>query len=295
MKLQFISDSSIIIRSMKKVKHILATFLHSFIPQDIYYPKLIHTQFKFSLKYYFIVVSFFSLIFTGIVLCRFSPSTIVSYKTSIINSLSAFPEETTIKIVGGVLELNQNKPLFLWVYHDNQPLFVFMVHTKDTLDNSHIPLPLIFLGQDTAQISYRGNIIIHPYNSSWNVLITKERLQSFIAYGNSFFPLFIFFFYVFLIIAMPLMFVAGLTFLIILSSMFVFILLRTFIPHIHLKKCIQAGMHGTHIPFIIVLLLFLLFPSAINIIAIAISLIFVFALVSTFEMYSKEVFHSKGR
>jgi len=291
MKLQFFSDYSIIIRSMKKVKHILATFLHSFIPQDIYYPKLLHTRFQFSLKYYLVLMSFFTLIFTGVVFCRFSPLKMIGYKNSIINSFSTFPGEVIIKINKGMLESNQNKPLFLWIYHNNQPLFVFMVHTKDMLDSSHIPLPLIFLGQNKMQISYRGNVIVRPYNPSWNILITKERIQSFIGFINSFFPPFIFFFYILLIVVVPVMFMMGSTFFILLSSMVVFLLLRTFIPHIHLKKCIQASIHGTHIPLIIVIFLFILFPSATNIVVITASLIFVFTLVSTYEMYSKEISH----
>ena len=297
MKLQFFSGYSIIIPSMKKVKHILATFLHSCIPQDISYPKLLHTHFRFSLKYYFVVMSFFALLFMGILFYRFSPLKMVSYKNSVINSLSAFPEDAVIMIRNGVLESNQNKPLFLWVYYDSQPVFVVMVYTKDMLTQSFTPLPLIFLGRDKAQISYRGTVTMHSYDPSWNMLITKERLQSLATHANSFFPSFIFFFYLFLIVLTPLIFIISSTVLILLSSALSYLLLCTFIPRLHFKKCIQAGMHGTHIPLFIALLLFSLFPAAQNIFVIAASLIFVFTLVSTFEMYSKEVtlHHSKDR
>lgn len=286
MKLQFFSDYTIIIRSMKKVKHILAIFLHSFIPHDGYYPKLLHTRLSFSLKYYLIAISFFACIFTGIVLYQLSPVKITSYKNSVINSLSTFPEEVKIRIKNGVLESNQNKPLFLWVYRGNQPLFVFMVHTKDIPTSSYNPLPLIFLGSDKVLISYRGNTVVNSYGNSLNVLITKESVQSLITNVNSFFPFFMFFLYLFLVIVMPLVFIISMTFFILLSSFLVYILLRTFFPHIHLKKCIQAGLHGTHIPFFIILFLFLLFPFAENILIVAASLIFVFTLVSTYEMYS---------
>ncbi|MFH0773167.1 MAG: hypothetical protein V1922_02555 [bacterium] len=280
---------------MKKVKHILVTFLHSFIPQDIYYPKLLHTRFKLSLKYYLVVIVFFSCVFTGILLYHLSPIKITSYKNSVVNSLSAFPEGVTIKIQNGVLESNQNKPLFLWVYHDNQPLFVFMVNTKGVLTNRYIPLPLIFLGNETAQISYKGNIIVRPYKSSSNILITKESVQTLITHINTYFPPLMFFFYLLLILITPLLFVIYATLLIFLSSIFVFLLLRTFIPHIHLKKCLQAGMHCTHVPFAIVVFLFLLFPTTINILVIATALTFVFSLVGTYEMYSKEAAYDKGR
>ena len=274
---------------MKKVKHILAIFFHSVLPQDIYYPKLLHTKFQFSLKYYLTVILFFALLFTGIVLYQFSPSKLVSYKDSIVNALSSFPEETSITIKNGILESNQNKPLFLWVYHENQPIFVFMIHTKDVLKSTYIPLPLIFLGNDKTQISYKGYFVLRTYNNSWNILITKSTLHPFISYINSYFFSFIFFFYLFLILLVPITFVVWSSTLILLSSLFVYILLYTFIPHIHLKKCIQAGMHGTHIPFFILILLTSLFPTATSSIIITSSLVFVFSLVATYEMYSKEV------
>lgn len=280
---------------MKKVKHILTTFLHSLIPQDIYYPKLLHTRFSFSFKYYIFIIVTFAVIFTGLVFCQFSPLKMISYKNSIVNSLSAFPEEVKITIKNGILESNQNKPLFLWIYHNSQPLFVFMIHTTDTLSNSHIPLPIVFLGADKIQISYRGHIIIRNYNNSWNVLITKERILPFISSISSYFPLFMFFFYVLMLVIVPLVFILCSTLFIFVSSLLSFALLRTFIPHIHIKKCFQAGMHGTHIPLLIVILLYSLFPTASNIFVVALALTFVFNLVAIYEMYSKEVVQLKGR
>ena len=295
MKLHFFSDYSIIIRSMKKVKHILETFIHSFIPQDIYYPKLLHTRFKVSLLYYLYIIAFFSLLLTGVLLFHYSPFKIVGYKNSVIKSLSGFPPEAVISIKNGILESNQIKPLFLWVYDGKQPLFVFMVHTKDLITSSDIPLPLVFLGYNNVQISYRGNILSRTYANSLNIQITKEYIQSLITILNTYFPSFIFFFYLFFVFLVPIAFVASSTFFILLSSFVVLLLLRTFIPHIHLKKCIQAAMHGTHIPLLVSILLYILFPSSMSTIIISTSLIFVFSLVATYEMYSKGITHFKGR
>ena len=280
---------------MKKVKHILTIFIHSFVPQDIYFPKLLHTRFSLSVKYYICIVSFFACIYTGIVVWKLSPVQMFSYKNSILQSLSSFPDGLVLSINKGALESNLNKPLFLWVYQNSQPLFVFMAHTKDIVTKFDGPIPFIFLGVDKAQFSYRGFTIIKPYMYSWDIVITKDRIQTFVDTINSMFPAFVFFFYLFLIILLPLLFIIGATFLIVCSSTIVYILLRTFIPHIHFKKCIQAGLHGTHIPLLIVLLLFGLFPYASNSGAIALALIFVFSLVSTYEMYSKEVSYRSGR
>ena len=295
MKLHFFSDYSIIIRSMKKVKHILEVFLHSLIPQDSYYPKLLHIRLSYSLNYYFLFTSTLALIFTSIVLCQFSPGKIIAYKNSVINSLSSFPSEVQITIKNGTLESNMDRPLFLWVYQNKQPLFVFMVNTKDELKISKIPLPFIFLGLDKAQFLYRDNVYIKPYIRSWNMIIAKEQVQLFVKSINSFFPSFLISFYVFLLLLIPILFMTSSTSLIFLSSTLTYILLRTFIPHIHIKKCVQAGMHGTHLPIGITILLLSLFPSATNIAPIAMALFFVFTLVATYEMYSKEVPHRKGR
>jgi len=280
---------------MKKVKHILEIFVHSLIPQDIYYPKLLHTRLLFSIQYYLVVIIFFSLLYTSIAFYQFSPKTVLNYKISLINSLSTFPKEAILSVTNGVLESNLNRPLFLWVYQNNQPLFVFVAHGKEALTKVKISLPFVFLGSEKVQFSYKGTIIQKSYDHDWNIHITKERVQSFIAYIDSIFPSFIFFFYLSLLIVLPLLFIGGSTALILLLSAIVFVLLRTFIPHIHLKKCIQAGLHGTHLPLLTTIFLFMLFPSMSNIIIIATALIFIFTLVATYEMYSKELFQRSGR
>lgn len=295
MKLHFFSDYSIIIRSMKKVKAILTTFFHSFVPQDSYYPKLLHTRLTFSIKYYLIFIIFFSLVLTGIVFYRYSPSKIMSYKNAITQSLSLFPENSIVRIKDGVLEMNQNKPLFFWIYREGKPLFVFMAHTKDNLTLTNTPLPIVFLGRDGFQLSFKGTTFMRLYDKTAHYLITKDTLQSFIVFSNSFFPPLLFFFSLFLLVVLPISFVLWSTLSIILNAALVYILFRTFIPHIHFKKCIQAALHGTHIPLITTIILFVLFPAAPNVLIISTSLMFVFTLVAVYEMYSKSLAQSKGR
>lgn len=280
---------------MKKVKHILAVFLHFVIPQDIYYPKLLHTRLQFSLTYYLVIISCFAALFTGIVFYQFSPIRMASYKDSIVEALYSFPDAAEITMRNGILESNQNKPLFLWIYHNSQPFFIFMIHTKDNATKTQFPYPVVFLGSDKAQFSYWGKSMTYPYDPSWKYLVSKINLQSVISTINRSFPSFAFFFYFFLFLFVPLTFIVGSTVLLLIASLLVFALLYTFIPHIHLKKCIQAGMHGTHVPFFILILLTILFPTALSGIIITSSLVFVFSLVATYEMYSKEISHSKGR
>lgn len=294
MKLYFFSGYSIIIRSMKKVKHILATFLHCVIPQDNYYPKLIHTPFQFSVKYYIVVISFLALLFMGIAGLHCTPIKMYEYKQSLIQTLSVFPQDVSMTIARGLLESNQVRPSFFWVHHNNQPRLVFMVYTKDQPDTSNIPLPLIFFGRDHMRFAYHGYNMVRPYDPMLSADISTSTVDRYIADINAKFPTFLVVFYFFFALVVPLLFVGVSTLFILICSGVVFILLRTFIPHIHLKKCIQAGLHGTHIPLLITIFLYSLFPRSTNIMVISIALIFVFTLVSTYEMYSREVAHFKG-
>lgn len=281
---------------MKKVKHILTVFLKSFIPQDHFYPKLLHTRLLFSFKYYLSILSFICLMFAGVLFYQHSPTNITSYKDAIIHTLSTFPSEVEISIAQGTLESNQMKPLFLWVYLKNQPLFVFMIHSKDSLNTSNTPLPLIFLGSDRAQITYRNQTMVQQYDKALDIILTKDTVTALSVWIQSMFTPFLFGFYFILLVILPLVVALSISLVILLSAFISFILLRTFIPHIHFKKCLQAGMHGTHIPLFITVLLFSLCPQSLNIIGISIILIFVFTLVATYEMYSKEVpSHFKGR
>lgn len=274
---------------MKKVKHILTVFLNSFIPQDHFYPKLLHTRLLFSFKYYLSILSFICLLFAGVLFYQYSPTIITGYKDAIIHTLSTFPPEVEISIANGKLESNQMKPLFLWVYFKNQPLFVVMIHSKDSLNTSNTPLPLIFLGSERAQISYRNHKVAQQYSPDFDIILTKDTVSALSVWIQSMFAPFLFGFYFILLVIIPLLFAISISLIILLAAFITFILLRTFIPHIHYKKCLQAGMHGTHIPLFITVFLFALFPHATNIAIISLALIFVFTLVSTYEMYSKEV------
>jgi len=279
---------------MKKVKHILEIFLHSFIPLDYYYPKLLHTHVQISLKYYFIVLSFLSFLFTAIILWHLSPMKVIGYKNSLVNSFSFFPSDVKIKTNNGILETNQTNPLFLWVYHDTQPFFVFMVNTKDSLAKSYLPIPLLYFGTNEIQVTYRDNTNSLSYKSLAPLLITRETLQTLGKQINTIFPIAAFFFYLILLVGLPLLFMVVTTTLLVLVACIVFIILRPFIPHIHIKKCIQAAFHGTHIPLFIYILFALFFPGALSAVTVVV-LTFIFALVATYEMYCKQAPYFKGR
>jgi len=280
---------------MKKVKAILTIFFHSFVPQEIYFPKLLHTRLQFSFKYYLLIVSFLACIFSGILLYHFSPGKVSDYKNAILDTISTFPIDSEIKISKGTLTSNQNKPLFLWVYYKNSPFFAFMVDTKSMLDTTYIRLPFIFFGSNQMQFSYKGYSSTRLYDSSLDGPISKDTILSIISYVNNGFSTFLIGFYFILLIIIPFVFIVTSTLFILLSSGMVYILLRTFIPHIHFKKCLQAGAHGTHIPLIISILLYSLFPIVANTLIVTFSLIFIFTLVATYEMYSGSFAHSRGR
>jgi len=280
---------------MKKVKHILVTFFHSVIPLDIYYPKLLHTRFIFSVKYYFFIVFFFAALFSTHVIYRVSPFNLIELKNTLTSSLLNIPDNITIQLKNGMLELNQEKPLMIWTYHNNLPFFFSMIYTKNSENFIQNTPPLIYFGQDKMTFSLRNKSFSRPYDHSANIFFTKDTIVSFIKKSNIFSPFLIVSFYIIFLIMLPIIFVIYSSVCIILASIFCFLIFKTYIPHLHIKKCIQASMHGTHIPLTISVILIPLFPYAFNCIVIVASFFFIFTLVSIFEMYYKEGSYSKGR
>ncbi len=281
---------------MRKVKAILRTFLHSFIPQDAYYPKLIHTRFLFSLHYYLIFITVLSVLFMGILFTQYSPLQIIEYKNAIVDSLSHFPTDAIIRIKGGRLESNQDRPLFLWVNYRQQPFFVSMFDREEEFSKPHhSPFPLVLFGKDQVLFTYREVNHMFTYPRQYEFLLAYEQVHSLVTYSRSWFPTLLFITYISLFFTLPLTFAIVSTLLIFCTATVVFMLLHPFIPHMHWKKSLQAGLHGTHIPLCIVLLLIMIHVPFLIILSIHGALMFVFHLVATYEMYSKEIPQIKGR
>lgn len=281
---------------MIKVKAILRTILNSFIPQDIYFPKILHIRLMYSLKYYIIVLSLLTLLLVVSMVNKYPITTISQYRDSVIHSLSEFPQDIELKISNGELSTNSNAPLFLWVKHKDKPLFVFMANAREMSPRFQNPIPFIFLKKDGIQVSFRQFHQLWSYNLASEHIISKQQIPNFISQIHSFFPYVVLFYYVGMFLLLPLVFMSFITGAIILSCAITYILFRTYFLRIHFKKCLQAGMHGTHIPLIFAAVLLYLFPFSIRCIPIVFALFFVFTLVSTFEMYSKEKpHHRRGR
>lgn len=281
---------------MKKVKAILTTSLNSVIPQDIYYPKLLHIRFMYSLKYYITITLILTALFILAFSYKYPLSRLVQYKNDVTKSFSQFPESAVLRIQKGQLTSNSSLPIFIWVKHKEKPLFVFMANAKDDAPRTIPPVPFLFLKKDGMQISYRQYQRISAYDPTREYTISKEQMPLLEEKVNALCAPVMRYYNLALVTILPLMFIIFTTGNILLSSIVSFLLFRLYFSHAHLKKCIQAGLHGTHIPMIISALLFVLYPTNLRIIPIIGALYFVFALVSIFEMYSKEVPpHRSGR
>lgn len=279
---------------MKKVKAILTTSLNSIIPQDIYYPKLLHIRFMYSLKYFIVATLIVTALFTLMFAYKYPLSRLVQYKDDITKSFAQFPDSAVLRIQKGQLTSNSTLPVFIWVKHKERPLFVFMANAKDDAPRTIPPVPFLFLKKDGMQISYRQYQRITAYDATREYTISKEQMPLFEEKVNALCAPVMRYYTLVLFTILPLAFMLFTIANILIAAAASFLLFRLYFSRAHLKKCIQAGLHGTHIPMIISALLFVLYPTNLRIIPIMCALYFVFTLVSIFEMYSKEVPHHRS-
>ncbi|MFZ2026616.1 MAG: DUF1189 family protein [Microgenomates group bacterium] len=279
---------------MKKVKAILTTSLNSVIPQDIYYPKLLHIRFFYSLHYYITILLVLTGLFTFAFSYKYPLSKLLQYKNDITRSFAQFPDTVILRIHKGQLTSNSDLPVFIWVKHKEKPLFVFMANAKDDAPRTISPIPFLFLKKDGMQISYRRYQRISPYDKMRDYTISKEQMPQFEEKINALFTPLLSYYNLAMVTLLPLVFIIFTTASIILSAAFSFLVFRIFFSRTHFKKCLQAGLHGTHIPMIISALLFILYPTTMRTVPIVCALYFVFTLVSIFEMYSKEAPHHRS-
>jgi hypothetical protein len=250
----------------------------------------------YSLKYYISILSILTFLLVISLVSKYSLSSLAQYKESVIQSISGFPQDIELKINKGELSTNSNAPLFLWVKHKDKPLFVFMANAREMSPRFQNPIPFIFLKKDGLQVSFRQFHQLWAYDPTSNYIISRQQIPYFVSQIHSFFPYVVLFYCVGMFLLLPLVFMSFITGTIILTSAITYFIFRTYFLRIHFKKCLQAGMHGTHIPLIFAAVLLYLFPFSTSCIPIVFALFFVFTLVSTFEMYSKEKpHHRRGR
>lgn len=279
---------------MKKVKAILTTSLNSVIPQDVYYPKLLHIRFLYSLQYYITILLVVTALFVISFSLRHPLSHLLQYKNDITKSFSQFPKDTILRIQKGQLMSNSDLPVFVWVKHKDKPLFVFMANARDDAPRTIRPIPFLFLKKDGMQFSYRHYQRISAYDKTRDYTISKEQMPVYEEKVNAFFAPIVSYYNLVLVTALPLMFMLFTTVSVIVSALMTFVLFRLYFSRIHLKKCMQAALHGTHIPMMISALLFTLYPLTFRTVPVICALYFVFTLVSVFEMYSKEESHHRS-
>jgi len=280
----------------RKVKAIFTLFLNSIIPQDHFYPKLLHTPLFHSLRYYSVIIVGSAGILVALLFIRHSPARLIEYKSAVISAIAQFPVDAELRIHNGELSSNMNRPLFLWVNTKNKPLFTFIADTQDTSTQFLHPAPFIFLKNNGFQVSFRQFDHFWSYQRSDAYVISRQNSAQFEKQADRFFSSLVIYYFVFLFFILPLLFIIISTLAIVISGVIAFLILRIYSSRVHLRKCIQAGLHGTHIPIFITVLFLNLFPLAPRCLFVVGSIFFVFTLVSSFEMYSKEeINHRSGR
>jgi len=271
-------------RSMEKVKAILHTFSHFFIPNAFYYKKLVHISLFFSLRTYGITVVLMSFVTTSIIaLTIASPRRIQTVLDSGTAAFAAFPEGAHITITNGSMTMDQDRPLFLWAYYAGKHVLLLAASSStEATQSTHNAI--VFLGPHS--LSYRVGTFYSevPYGPGY-YQISRSSLNSFTHLVEEIYLPVQKIFYILLYLVLPFLFFIWWTTIIFFIAILIYLLFHLFIKRVSLKKCFQAGLHSTSLPIILSLLLLILFPTSTCWIGSSFLLLFLFMLVAVYEVY----------
>lgn len=269
---------------MRKVKAILHIFSQSFIPGAVYYKKLLHSSFLFSVRYFLVFACVTAFASAGILFTTYaSPSNTQAFVKSILAPLQSFPPDTQITVTSHGLEINKDMPIFMWTQWGSKPNLLFEAN-KTAVPISPGPNPNLFLGE-YALIYHVGPIQARVPYTEQAYIITTSSMSALANLVNSMTGPARAMFYVLLFTLFPLGFVVWYGIQIVCIATLVFVLFHLFIRRVHWKKCVQAGLHGTHFPIFMSVILCLMFPNSASIFYITPVVMLIFQLVAVYEMY----------
>jgi len=244
---------------MIKVKSFLAVFFQSLFPQNHYYPKIIHTKFSFSFKYYLTFLSLCNFIFLVVATAVYLPPTrIINYVFDIKKNFTAFPSNLSLTINQGHLFTTLNAPYFLRS-EQNKTLLLVIDEFASFEKIKEYQSKILFTNQEIVlNINNRLTRIPLSYIGNWQ--INKSQVEK-IEQGLNTFLVLLPYIYGLGFILSYLLFNLGslfLTFsLITFCAVVVWITYRLlqkklgFHKHLHLKKIIQVGLHAFTMPLIL--------------------------------------------
>lgn len=245
---------------MKKVKTFLQHLSRSLLPQSSHYETFLQNKFASSFVFFLESQVFFSLLIMLVILMNFNPFTLNTYKKSIVDSLNTIPAGFEVSIQKDELTSNLFRPFLFWVKFPKEK-FLFLV-----IDENAYPEKIkeyestILLSKKVVTVKYQQRLYTFPYSQFTNDLIlTKSDILNLSSHSIDQMKLLFIVLVPFLIVFIPLtLFVTTITYLL-LSSVIVYILYRSFHKHYKFIKIFQIGIHSSSLPILIMIILFSLF------------------------------------
>lgn len=253
---------------MKKVKAFLYIFIKSLIPQKKYYKQLVKTPFKFSLKYFSVLIILLNFIFSIYLVNSYSYQKIYNFINKLKKSLATYPSDLSIFIKKNNLFTNNNRPYFLWLKENEKERLVLSVienTDKQTVDNLH---SIIILTKEKIIIKNPNNyqlISTFDINEIPELIIDKKSveqinnfLQSLLTNLRWYYSLAT----LMIILILPLISFTVLNLYLLIASFLVYSYFKFFRRrHFHFKKVFQISFHAITFPIV---LEYLTFVSPIN-------------------------------
>ena len=248
---------------MKKVKAFLYIFIKSLLPQKKYYSQLVKTPFKFSLKYFSILIILLNLIFLIYLFNFYSYQKIYNFVNNLKKSLETYPSNLAIFIQKNNLFTNNNRPYFLWLKeNEKKRLFLAIIETNDKqiIDNLHAN---IILSKEQITIKNPNN---YQTISTININEVPELIidKKFVGQINNFLQSLLvnlhwyyLFFALVVVLLSPLISFIVLNFYLLIASFFVYAYFKFFKKrHFHFKKVFQISLHAITLPLVLEYLAF---------------------------------------
>ncbi len=255
MELIFPICITIIILRMKKVKTFIHVFINSLIPQTSYYPKILHTNFFFSLQYYILLLLVLNIIFLVSLPFKYSPNKINAGLNALVTSLKQYPDDLKITISGNSLITNYNRPYFMWLNDNGHETLLFAVDESGGVQNTGIK-PLLLLTSKDLQVNFGSNQPSVIPLKNLKIKTIDKRLINSLATSITIFqhmlPLFAAGLFVIMLVLIPAGSLIINTLYVLIASFVAYAVFRLFVKHRpSFKKTLQISFHAVTLPLII--------------------------------------------
>lgn len=239
---------------IKKIKRFFQLFHFSFLPQHLFYRKLLIEKIKTSLVYFFLLMTIFSLITWINILLRVYFS---GFKKNLLESLKRYPADLVIYLKKNLLFANLDRPYIFWLSQDNLLIPVVVIDTNfDYKDKLYDKIPLL-VNDKGILVRWGKKVKFYPFFFKKEIKLDKQTIDSVVAFIRKYFWIILIMFLVFWSVIFT---VKNLLFIFIVSF-FSFVFLRLVKKRkVKFWRNYQIGLHSLTLPLIYYFLFVNIFP-----------------------------------